>query len=240
MVLCNFCVVAEVIQIKQATLACPDPYNCAISIMKLGTVGVGGSTGAPASWASLLHLHFQRFGWSQAFPWYKVKRPLYPSFVLLKAVIGAWILHIIYAYVQFRTSGIPWLVTISCHSSCCDVAQFISLKPRNVLASFGWIIRFGSVMAIDCTNKPNQKVQCSSDIAEMYLGNGLGVGCFPRVSDTPRWFQLPLYQCLCHPLSFCCSIFVWKRCFDACEIIRFGVFCLCFVVLRKSQNDLTL
>lgn len=66
-------IVREVIQIKQATLACPDPYNCAISIM-------------------------------------------------------------------------------------------------NVLASFGWIIRFGSVMAIDCTNKPNQKVQCSSDIAEMFAG----------------------------------------------------------------------
>jgi hypothetical protein len=40
-------------------------------------------------------------------------------------------------------------------------------KSRNVLASFGWIVRFGSVMAVDCTNDENQRVTCASDIAEM-------------------------------------------------------------------------
>lgn len=66
-------IVREVIQIKQAVQACPDPYNCAISIL-------------------------------------------------------------------------------------------------NVLASFGWIVRFGSVMAVDCTNDENQRVTCASDIAEMFAG----------------------------------------------------------------------
>eukprot|EP00435_Cladocopium_sp_Y103_P029597 s836_g7.t1 len=66
-------IVREVIQIKQAVQACPDPYNCAISIL-------------------------------------------------------------------------------------------------NVLASFGWIIRFGAVMAVDCTNDENQGVTCASDIAEMFAG----------------------------------------------------------------------
>ncbi len=122
-------------------------------------------------------------------------------------------------------------VIISCHPSCCRVSLFFSVKLRNVLASFGWIIRFGSVMAIDCTNSQNQKVQCSSDIAELWLGNGfVFVGCFLRVSATPRWFQLSWYQCLC--LSAAVSLsdafespcerssFVKETSFDACEIIR--------------------
>jgi hypothetical protein len=90
----------QVIQIKQAMQACPDPYNCAISILQL------------------------------------------VQYVVLVTVAGGYTHH--FGMKNVKTG-----------------------KSRNVLASFGWIVRFGSVMAVDCTNDENQRVTCASDIAEM-------------------------------------------------------------------------
>lgn len=238
MVLCNFCVVAEVIQIKQATLACPDPYNCAISIMKLGAVGVGGSTGATASWGSLLHLHFQRFGWSQAFPWYKVKRPLYPSFVLLKAVIGAWILHIIYAYVQFRTSWIPrpslatHLVVMLHSSFLWNRGMFWHPLVGSYVLALWWQLT-APINQIKKYNVPLTLRKCT--LAMVWEWVAFLGSVIPQ--DGFNYPCTNAFVILC--LSAAVSLFE-KDALMPVKSSGLGCFVSCFVVLRKSQNDLTL
>ncbi|CAJ1357809.1 unnamed protein product [Effrenium voratum] len=64
----------------------------------------------------------------------------------------------------------------------CPEPRECAMSILSVLASFGWIIRFGALTAVDCPSKEDQPVACTADIADLFAATigiptqGLGVG----------------------------------------------------------------